>query len=597
MRHLLVTALVGCATPPPAVAPAPVRLPGAPSLALDRPPVRLGGEPTWSNAGDLIAMRYCPGDRELVALDELGHLRRFRTSDGSQLSIAAIGRQADNGRPPVIDCRADGTALAIGQDDVPVLVDAHAAIARPPKPFAALTARFADNGSVVARTEDDETVSWDGATESATAPGQRPLDSALLEGGALLEYMYNTGSAATDGVFLTRNGKRTKLLGRFDDFTQASVAPDGAVIAADEMTSFAWDMTAGHHGFSKLMLDMSGTHLSDVVATDRWFVSVGAAVDVAIVERAHHTQRVLERPCGELTHVMAIAVSNDDAHIALACDPNGVRVLDAATGKLVTEVGPRSGGAIVAWSGDGSRLATRMTLDVRAWQGTTLLADLGDTGDDSTLWWNADDTLGGTYGAELGTWSLPDGAWHGDKQQLAAAVRAATGDVIGLVDKALVIERRTIALPETMQTWTAAIAVDRTAQHVAIVRGQYSNEPGTALIVVDVAAGTATARAMPVTAVAIADDGTIVVGGTDGTVQTLDGRTLAHLAGPIGALAASHGLVAAAAADATIAIIDARGVAGTLVTRGDPATGLAFTADGRRLASTAPDATLIWTIR
>jgi len=599
----MLAAVVACGSPAPRVtapvAPAPAPTPRTPALDLASPPVRLGGEPTWSNAGDLVALRYCPGDRELIGLDELGHLRRFRASDGSQIAISTIGVAAQQMAAPVIECRADGTALAIGSGGEPVLVDPHGAITRPPQPIAATIARFADDGSVVALTDDATTIRWDGQNVRTSAAEQRALDTTLLEGGALLEYMFQTGKPATDGVFVTRGATRTKLNGRFGDFVQASIAPDGAVIAADDMASFGWDVIGTRHGFGKLLLDMSGTHLSSVVATNRWFVSVGAAAYVQIVDRAHKTQRELEQPCGEGAHVMAMAVSSDDARLALACDATGIRVLDAATAKPITTDGPRSSGAQLAWSADGTHLATREPYDVRVWNGQTMVARVDDAGDDTTLWWTADGKLGATYGGEVGAWSLHNGTWLAAEPHVAyaMAVHAANGDIVGLVHGTVVTPRRTIALPETKVKWPDAIAVDASAAHVAILLSEYSNQPGTILVVVDIAAGTATTRDVAATAIAIADDGTVLVGGSDGTVHTADGRELARLAGPITAIATSHELVAAAAADSTIAILAGSKPAGTLDTRGDAAAALAFSPDGRRLASTAPDATLIWSIR
>ena len=598
-RVLVVAAVAGCAAPPAPIAPVPRPAPVVshkPELDLASAPVRLGGAPTWSSAGDLVALRFCPGDRELVGLDDLGHLRRFRTSDGAQIAISTIGIPKPTGMPvaTVIECRTDGTALAIGSGDEPMLIDPHGAITHPPQPINATSARFADDGSVVAMAEDETIIRWDGASVRASPAAHSAMDVALLEGGALLEHMFQTGSAATDGVFLARGTTRTKLQGRFTDFFQASMAPDGAVIAAHDMASFAWDMVGGHHGFAKLMLDMTGAHLSSVVATNRWFVSVGGAADVQIVDRAHKTLRELERPCGETAHVMALAVSTDDTRLAIACDATGVSVLDAATAKPITRDGVRAGGSQLAWSADGTRLATRN--DLRIWQGETMVAHVDETGDDTTLWWTADGSLGGTYGGIVGTWSLPDGTWHAaePRQELARAVRAANGDVVGIVDRTVVTRQRTIALPANTPRSIDAIAVDPSGAHVALLVSEYSNQPGTVLVAINVASGTTTTRDVSATAIAFADDGAILVGGSDGSVRTANGSELAKLAGPITAIAASHELVAAASADSTITILDGKAVARTLDTHGDAAEALAFSPDGRRLASTAPDATLIW---
>jgi hypothetical protein len=65
-------------TTPPTPAPPPP--PPAPPH-LD-PSSRLLGGATWANTAGIDVMRWCPGDKELVALDDAGGLHRF-AADGT----------------------------------------------------------------------------------------------------------------------------------------------------------------------------------------------------------------------------------------------------------------------------------------------------------------------------------------------------------------------------------------------------------------------------------------------------------------------------------------------------------------------------------
>ncbi|HEX7701364.1 MAG TPA: hypothetical protein VF403_11590, partial [Kofleriaceae bacterium] len=107
------------------VAPAKPSAPTGPQLRTDRVAVHLGGPPSWGTATDVASLRFCPGDRELVALDLSGGVWRYRVADGAQIAASPeIGGHA-NTRGTRIDCRADGTALVLDPSSSPVLIDAN----------------------------------------------------------------------------------------------------------------------------------------------------------------------------------------------------------------------------------------------------------------------------------------------------------------------------------------------------------------------------------------------------------------------------------------------------------------------------------------
>ena len=76
----------------PEAKPAAVKRP-----RVDRPPLRLGGEVTWASAEGVTGMRFCPGDRELVAVDAAGRLRRYRVEDDAQLAVTVTGAAEPTG--------------------------------------------------------------------------------------------------------------------------------------------------------------------------------------------------------------------------------------------------------------------------------------------------------------------------------------------------------------------------------------------------------------------------------------------------------------------------------------------------------------------
>lgn len=100
-------------------------------------------------------MRVCPGDRELVAVDAAGRLRRYRVEDGAQLTVTVTGSAEPTGHgAAAIDCRGDGMALVLDAQGSPVLVDREGKMTAPPEPLASDGAVFAADGAVLALVHD-----------------------------------------------------------------------------------------------------------------------------------------------------------------------------------------------------------------------------------------------------------------------------------------------------------------------------------------------------------------------------------------------------------------------------------------------------------
>ena len=601
-RSILAVVLAASCGHPPApvveqVAPAKPSAPPRPQLRTDRAPIHLGGPPSWGTATDVVSLRFCPGDRELVALDLSGGVWRYRVADGAQVAASPEAARKPNTRGERIDCGADGAALVLDPENSPVLIDAKGAVTKPPEPIESESAAFAPDGSVWA--VHDGVTAWNGTTVSQVITADHALSSGVSHG-VYVEYVYNSGKAARDGLWMVRDGARIKLPGAVSELEEVEVAPDGAVAIGDGMVAFGWVVKGNKAGKRILLLDQSGTHLDGVAVTNKWFVVADAGGNVWTADRPKMVWGHIEKPCGEYPNVfMSMAIANDDNRIAVACAGVGIRIYDINNNRLLTKDHPNSGANRVVWSPSGEQVATVVddSGPIRIWRGPTLVATIDAT--PGKVWWTSETEL---VGSDLTTWTIPSGVATPPAKPLEGAVaRSPHGEMVvahraGTVDVIKGENQTTLKLPATTFDWIDGVAIDDAGNHAVVWRGQYNGEPATEVVEIDLTSNKIESYPALSTAVAIGD-GFVVIADPSGEVTLRRHGVVTKLGnhGKVKVLAVHHDVVAAGGDDGKIWLSSAAGKSlGVLTGHSAAVTGLAFTPDGNHLASAATDGTLEW---
>jgi hypothetical protein len=602
-RSILATVVVASCGHPAAqiveqVAPAKPSAPSRPQLRVDRPAVHLGGPPSWGTATDVASLRFCPGDRELVALDSSGGVWRYRVADGAQLAASPeVGHKPDT-RGARIDCRADGAALVLDPESSPVLIDAKGAVTAPPEPIESDSAAFAPDGSVWAVHRDGVTA-WNGTNVSQVLTADHALSSGVAHG-VYVEYVYNSGKAARDGLWMVRDGARIKLPGAVSMVEQLEVAPDGAVAIADEMMAYGWVVKGNKAGKRILLLDQSGTHIDGVAVTNKWFVVADAGGNVWTADRPKMVWGHIEKPCGDYPNVfMAMAIANDDNRIAVACAGVGIRIYDITNNRLLTKDHPNSGASRVAWSPSGEQVATVVdeTGPIRIWRGSSVVATIDAT--PGEVWWTSETEL---VGSDLTTWTIPSGVAKPPAQPLGGVVaRSPHGEIVaahraGTVDVIKGASQTTLKLPATTFDWIDGVAIDDSGTHAVVWRGQYNGAPATEVVEIDLTSNKIDSYPAASTVVAVGD-GFVVIADPSGELNLRRHGVVTKLGnhGKVTALVVHHDVVVAGGDDGKIWLSSTAGKSlGVLAGHGAAVTGLAFAPDGNHLASTATDGTLEW---
>jgi WD40 repeat protein len=581
------------------VGPAKPSAPPRPQLRTDRPAIHLGGPPSWGTATDVVSLRFCPGDNELVALDLNGGVWRYRVGDGAQLAASPEVARKPSTRGERIDCRADGTALVLDPANSPALIDANGRVTTPPEPIESESAAFAPDGSVWA-VHGDGVTAWNGKNVSQVLTADHALSSGVSRG-VYVEYVYESKKAARDGLWMVRDGARIKLPGGVSMIEQLDVAPDGAVALADEMMAFGWVVKGNKAGKRIMLLDQSGTRIDGVAVTNKWFVVADAGGNVWTADRPKMVWGHIEKPCGEYPNVfMAMAVANDDNRIAVACAGVGIRIYDINNNRLLTKDHPNSGASRVVWSPSGEQVATTIydTGPIRIWRGSTLVATIDAS--PSWVWWSSETEL---VGSDLTTWTIPSGVAKPPAKPLDGVVaRSPHGELVsahraGTVDVIKGASQTTLKLPATTFDWIDGVAIDDAGTHAVVWRGQYNGEPGTEVVEIDLTSNTIDHYPALSTAVAIGD-GFVVIADPTGELNLRRHGVVTKLGNhgaKVTALAVHRDVVVAGGDDGKITLWSTDGKAlGALTGHGAPVTGLAFAPDGNHLASTATDGTLQW---
>ncbi len=593
--------LAGCAHPAPVPVPPPppvaivAPVPAPPKLVTDRV-LALGGGPTWATADDVRAIKFCPGDEELVVREERA-VRRYRVADGAQLAVDQV--PSSRSLAPwdgVVDCRVDGTLLVLDEARSPVLIDRDGKRTAPPAPIESQRATFAPDGAVLVLAGEGVQRWQAERVELVVHAADHALYAALADGGVYVERVYAPGKPEA-GLWMTRNGVRTRLPGEMSDVETASAAPDGAVALGSMMIAYGWTLKGKVASKGVLLLDQGGSSVKAALATNRFFIAVDAGGSVWDALRPKLTWDHIDKPCGS-DDTMAVAVAGDDKRIAVACSSVGIRIFDIMQARQLSRDPISSAAMTLAWSPDGDRLATRADNGtIRVWRGAALIATIRDHSG-ASLWWRSATELAGPHGDELATFTL-DGEVTDVKprQRVHKVAHGAHGELIYVLDGKLFIDGAPIDL--TGDDWIDGIAISDGGTRATAWRGKHSNQPGSEVVEIDVAKHLARTDPGEVTTAAV-DDEAVYTGNTAGELIRYVGGVATRVAAlgvPITAIALGREMIAVGDRDGRIAILAPAGKPlGTLAAHTAPIRALAWSPTGQ-LASTAGDGTKVWTLR
>ncbi|HEY4180327.1 MAG TPA: WD40 repeat domain-containing protein [Kofleriaceae bacterium] len=586
--------------PPPRVSEPEVEAPPPPPISLGRPAVALGGATTWAAAYNVSELRFCPGDEELLALESAGHLRRYNVADGSQVSTVDVMEQHGS-----VDCRADGTALALDATGGPLLIDASGKATKPPTATIGQRAMFDDDGNALVLTEEGVT-KWAGdQVTPLITQNEKALYTSLAEHGTYFEVIVGSAKKTDDGLWMTRGEKRIKLDKTSVDLEQTAAAPDGAVAIADMMVAWGWTVK-GKAAKRELLLDQSGTHIKAIGASDKWFVVIGADGDIWTEKRPGKKWLPIQHPCGENDVPTALALAHDDKRVAVSCTTIGIRIFDLETGDQLTKDGVNTAASLLAWSPTGDRLAIRDATSIRVWKDNAQITKL-DATESRSLWWVDANQLGGTERGVVSTWSVDDNQSHPGTLEAEVAAQSPHGEI-------LVAKRQTdgpnavtlvrgdkhtpITLPDSKWEWLDGVAIDTSGTHALVWRGQYNGEPALQLYWIDLATLKISAVEDKITAAALGAGG-YAMATVGGTVLWNAGKpvTLGKHTSEVTALAISHDVIAAGGKDGAITFWTTSGTnLGRLPAHTSALRAIAFAPDGKHLATTAADGTKLWNL-
>lgn len=353
--------------PPPAVGNVP------PAQPTPAPAPVLQDSGPWTRHG-IVALAFCPGDSELVAVDDDGWLTRWRVADGTRTGATAltagdlsplVAGASPPEHPPAewkrdepmerIDCRADGAALAIGtvrRDErwqtpgvgpdgapvqmqasmsrelaIPFLVDADGTRHVLTTDRTIVDARFGTDGDPRLLDGDGAVIAWraSGATEDDYLPASSPLASRLGGGDDIVEYIF---ADPRSHLWLRRGERRIELVPPVDMPNAIASVGDG-LVAQYEMSVFAWTLPAkGKPKKGTLLLDATGVHVKAIAAGTKWFLAVDAGSALVRMRRPGKRIDRIEHPCGaEGTDVTALALAHDESQVAVACTDGVIRLV------------------------------------------------------------------------------------------------------------------------------------------------------------------------------------------------------------------------------------------------------------------------------
>jgi hypothetical protein len=458
---------------------------------------------------------------------------------------------------------------------------------------------FTRDGAVRAIGDDGAITEWRGSAIAAAGSAGDAFEVGITEGGTVLAYG-RTGKDAF-GWTMIRDGVRMQLPAgpATDEAKSIAMAPDGTLAIEGDLGSIAWLANRQGYFAGKSLYDGGGARLGGIAASDRGFAVLQG--DLYYRTRYAFKWRDVGQPCDSFADGVALDGSDHRAYVGC---PTGVRVLELATGKVVSRDGDTAEGGEVAWSPGGDRIAVRGSGGrITVWSGTALVKRLDvDLGDRGALWWSSPSELGGTDGGRLVAWPLATGVEEPAKPELDAHRLARTRD------GALVSVQRHMQAPEWTLVargrsipieagWIGELAVDPAGTRAVVAIGDHNEKPWKSLVAFDLATGSATPYAMEADAIA-AGDGVVVIARGDSATLLRDGesRAISH-GSAITALAIDRGAIALGGADGSVSLWTTDGAAlGKLAGARGELDALAFSPDGSHLAATGVDGAWTWNL-
>jgi WD40 repeat protein len=628
----------------------------APVLRTDRPPIRLGGELHNGRAplATPVALEVCPGDKEVVAVDRAGWLRRIRLADGAELAATSLTARdaaelaytepaATDGTTWIsevgdgkLDCRNDGTAIAVGAiSRTHILLGDDAGMsARADQVKIPFTVDAKGVRTRIAGTANEARFGADGAPRWVDAAGVyelrdgKPIEIVKSERAAIANrgayFIFVPAEGERDAhTTMHLAGKSVQLPG-LADFEDATVTPDGSVVASVlGMTATSW--IAGGGKMKPYML-LETAHVPPVGGA-KYF----AAVDHNTVwdaERPRNRWDHVDGVCGEDGAITALAMTHDETRLVLGCAHHGLRVMNIDTAEIVALGEPPLGAQAIAWSPSGD-LATRDEHAIEIWRSGKRIASLA-VGAGTGVWWRSPSEVAAGIASEGPIAVLPVAGGAAKKLAvpgvLAPIVAGATrADVAVMIDRAHVYEAKEVAVLRAGKVDAIAIpfkkprddsdrhiamayrnrmqvcglAISDDGSHAAVLRGECAFGINREIIALDLTAKTARVVLVTVTAAAPTADGLYVAqwGGAIAKLVNDKPQVIAQHGANVTALAVSpdRKTIAAGGADGRITLVSTAGaVLGVLDAHADAIRALTWSPDGSQLASAAADGVFVW---
>jgi WD40 repeat protein len=357
-----------------------------------------------------------------------------------------------------------------------------------------------------------------------------------------------------------------------------------------------------------------GVLLGVAVTKDR-FIAIDAYGSLVTRVRPLMHEKSLDRPCADDNSATAIAVANAGPRVVLQCEHGGLRVVDLDTGARVDAPHLDTSARAVAWSPDGTHLATRDyrgTIHVWTAAGDKLLRTIATRGyQEQSLSWLSNDELAGAQEEKPFAWKVADGSerkLEGVGDDLATHATAAGGgrtliaaisnDRNGVADHVFVLGAGEIEVPGSQLFWIHGISIDDAGEHAVMWRSSDSGHADQEVVELDVTHKTSKVIKTEVHTAVMGPRAAWLAGSGHAIVRhDPDGSTHAvgELPDAVTALAVHGDIVAAGAADGTLALFSMAGAPlATAHAHDSTIFGLGFAPDGMHLASTANDGTLIW---